>query len=179
MVATLAKPHADFVLLGTVVRPHGVRGELKVRPWTESVSNFCRYQHLYLAAEAGEQMVLCTDVQARVSADLVILRIGQCRDRDQAEQLVGQHLWLPVEDLPPVQEGEWYLHSLMGRQAKTTEGRVLGRIQGVLNSPGQDLLVIVDGGREHLIPAVHDFVVAVEEDEVLLDLPPGLLDINR
>lgn len=123
-------------------------------------------------------MVLCADVQSRVSGELVILHIGQCRDRDHAERLVGQHLWLAAEDLPPVQKGEWYLYNLMGRLAKTTSGQVLGRIEGVLSRPGQEVLVVVEGGREHLVPAVRDFVVAVLEDEVVFDLPPGLWDIN-
>jgi len=170
---------ASFLLLGTVVRPHGIRGELKVRPYTEKPDNVCRYRRLYLAAEAGSEMIECTNVQARVSGDMVILRLHECTDRDRAEQLVGRHLWLAADDLPPAGAGEFYLHTLMGKRARTTTGQTLGTVRGVLSSGAQDVLVIRDGDHEYLVPAVRTFIVARDETDIVLDLPPGLLEINR
>jgi len=171
-------PDASFVLLGTVVRPHGIRGELKVRPWTERPENICRYQRLYLAAEPGDRMIECTGLQARLSGNMVILRLEQCADRDRAEQLVGLHLWLATSDLPPAGADELYLHTLMHKRARTTTGQALGTVRAVLSS-GQDVLVIGDGDHEYLVPAIWAFIASVDETEVVLDLPPGLLDINR
>lgn len=167
-----------FILLGTVLKPHGIRGELKVRPCTETPDNFCRYRRVYLAAKDGQPKVEYANVQARVNGNSVILRLHECTDRDQAEQFVGQHIWLASSDLPPAGSGEFYLHSLIGKQVRTTAGQRLGTVRGLLSS-AQDVLVIGDGDHEYLVPAVREFIAALEETEIVLDLPPGLLEINR
>ena len=169
----------SFVRLGTVVKPHGIRGELKVRPCTEQPDNIGRYRRMYLAAGADCQMIECTNVRVRFSGTMVILRLDECTDRDRAEQLVGLHLWLAARDLPPAGADEFYLHTLMGKQARTTAGQTLGTVTGVLNGSAQDVLVIGDGQHEYLIPAVRTFIAAMDETGIVLDLPPGLLEINR
>jgi 16S rRNA processing protein RimM len=167
-----------FLLIGTVVRPHGIRGELKVRPYTQRIENICQYPRLYLADEDGQNKFECTGVSARVNGNTVILKLNECPDRDRAEQLVGQHVWLSANDLPPTGVGEFYLHTLLDKRVKTTAGQDLGMVKGVLNS-GQDLLVIWDGEHEYIVPAVGPFIASIGEADVVLDLPPGLLEINR
>lgn len=174
----IAGGNERFLLIGTIVRPHGIRGELKVRPYTERVENICRYPRLYLAAEDGHDLRECTVIRARVSGSTVILAVNGCTDRNRAEKLVGQHLWLPASELPPVGVDEFYLHTLVDKRAITPAGQELGMVIGVLNS-GQDLLVIRNGEDEVFVPAVKSFIVAIGENDVVLNLPPGLLEVNR
>lgn len=169
----------SFVLLGTVTRAHGLQGEVKVRPLTESPASFARYRQLYLSAAGGGEKIPHTAVQARVSGQGVVLRLSGCATREAAEQLAGSKVWLATSELPPPAPGEFYLHTLEGRRAETVDGRYLGRVAAILSSGGQDVLVIRDNGVEVLVPAVRAFVRAVEEDRVVLDPPPGLLELNR
>ena len=170
---------ASYILLGTVIRPHGLRGELKVRPWTERPENISRYRRLYLVPDGTTDMVALTNVGARVSGDCVILRLKECTDRTQAEQLVGIHVWMAAADLPPAGDSEWYLHSLMGKQARTTAGEVIGTITGVVSTKAHNMLVVRNGDQEVLVPAVRAFIAAMDEEGIVLELPPGLLEINR
>lgn len=167
-----------LILLGTVVKPHGIRGEIKVRPCTEQPESISSYRRLYLAGEDGHAASEWTTLRARVSGTTVIVTLQECTDRNQAEQLVGLHVWVPASDLPPAGPGTTYLYTLMGKRATTTAGQLLGTVCAVLHS-AQDVLVIRDNDREYLVPAVRQFIVAVNDVEVLFDLPPGLLDINR
>lgn len=167
-----------FVLLGTVARPHGIRGELKVRPYTEDPGSLSRYRRLYLSADQGESRVPYTNLQARVSGNKVILRLEECSSREQAEQLAGMQIWLPSSDLPPVGKDEFYLFTLEGKEAHTIEGRVLGTVTEILDGGGQNILVIRQGKEEYLVPVVRKFIVVIDEKKVVLDLPPGLLEIN-
>ena len=178
MTSSVPGPENTFVLLGTVSKPHGIRGELKVRPVTENPSNLCRYRRLFFAAEDGQDKVECTNVHARVNGKTVILKLNECTDRNRAEQFVGMQVWLASSDLPPVEADEFYLHTLEGKRARTTAGQMLGTVSGLLNSV-QDVFVIRDGELEYLIPAVREFIVAIDETEIVFDLPPGLLEINR
>lgn len=179
MAGQIPGPNASYILLGTVVRPHGLRGELKVRSWTERPENIRRYRRLYLAPDSAADMIACTNAGTRVSGDTVILRLLECTDRTRAEQLVGLHVWLSAADLPPAGEGEWYLHDMMGKQVRTTTGEMIGTITGVVSSKAQDMLVLRKGHEEFLVPAVRAFMVAMDEQGLVLNLPPGLLEINR
>jgi len=167
-----------FVLLGIITKPHGIRGELKVRPFTETPDSLSRYRHLYLSADNGKTKVLHVNVQTKANGSTVILRLEECATRDQAEQFAGMQIWVPSSDLPPVGQDEFYLYTLEGKLAQTTAGRILGTVTEIVSGSGQDILVIRDARQEYLVPVVRDFFVTIDEEKVVLDLPPGLLEIN-
>ena len=96
----LRKP-AGFVVAGVVVKAHGLRGEVKVRPFTQTPDSLTRYRQLYLGGEEAATLTPHTCELGRVSGIAVILRLAGCTDRDGAERLVGQQVWLSVADLPP------------------------------------------------------------------------------
>ena len=172
----IAEP--SFVLLGTIVRPHGIKGELKVRPFTAQPEDFGRYPRLYLSESEQGPKRLCNKKQARISSNQVILCLQECDSRDRAESLVGSLVWIPAEDLPPLEMDEFYLHTLIGKHVRTVDGQQLGRAENLLSGSGQELLVIRLGKEEHLIPIVKAFIHEITADFVTLDLPDGLLEIN-
>ncbi len=167
-----------FVVAGVVLKAHGLRGEVKVRPFTQSPDSLTGYRQLYLGWEEEATLMPHTCELGRVSGASVILRLTGCTDRDGAERLVGQMVWLSVTDLPPAGEGEYYLHTLIGKQAETTDGQALGTVTAIIGAGGQDILVIRNGADEVLAPAVREFIREIGEERVVLDLPPGLLEIN-
>ena len=167
-----------FILLGTVTKPHGIKGELKVRTYTETPGNISRYRRLYLSSDNGKTRVPYTNSLAKVSGNSVILRLEECSTRNHAEQLSGMQIWLPSSDLLPVGEDEFYLYTLEGKQARTVDGLILGKIKAIVCTSGQDILVIQDAQKEYLVPLVRQFIVAIDEERVVFDLPPGLLEIN-
>jgi len=167
-----------FVLVGTVTRPHGIKGELKVRPYSDQPDTFCRYTKLYLSPEERGEKRLYTARQARISGTLVILRLEECQDRNGAEQLAGSQIWVTNDKLPPLEADEFYLHTLIGKDIRTVDGQDLGRAARLLSTSGQDLLVIRQAKKEYLIPIVKPFIRSIDEQAVVLDLPEGLLEIN-
>ena len=168
----------SFILLGTVTKPHGIQGELKVRPYTETPGNISRYRRLYLSADNGKSRVPYTNILAKVSGNSVILRLEECSTRNQAEQLSGMQIWLPSSELLPIGEDEFYLYTLEGKQARTVAGLILGKIKAIVCTSGQDILVIQDAQKEYLVPLVRQYIVVIDEENVVFDLPPGLLEIN-
>jgi 16S rRNA processing protein RimM len=179
VTSTVSAPEESYVLLGTITRPHGIRGELKVRSYTERPENLGRYRHLYLSAGEERPKTAVTNEQSRVCGSSVIVRLKECTDRHRAEELVGMHIWVSVNDLPPAAEGEFYLHTLKGKRALTKEGQDLGHVAALMTGPTQDLLVIRNGSEEILVPAVRTFITTISGTEVVLDLPPGLVELNR
>lgn len=178
MVEPFSITGQKYVLLGTVARPHGIKGELKIRPFTEHPGNLGRYRRLFLAEDEHTAKIEYTNTQTRVSGNHVIVRLKECNTRERAEELVGQQIWLATEDLPPLAEDEYYLHTLLGKEVQTTEGLFLGRVEDLLTGNGQDILVVRQEQQEYLIPVVREFVRSIEATALILDLPEGLLEIN-
>lgn len=178
MVESRSRQPEPFVLIGTVTRPHGLKGEVKVHAFGDDPGNFHRYRRLFLSTDHGQTKVAWVNAQARVNGSTVILRLEGCATREQAEQLAGMEIWLAAADLPALDQGEFYLYTLEGKEAQTPTGTRLGTVTAIVANSGQDLLVIKDGQREYLVPVVRAFVTAIDDHRVVLDLPPGLLEIN-
>ena len=168
-----------LVLIGRVTKAHSIRGEIKVWPYSGQPENFLRYTRVLLAQDQDAVPVACIIEQARAQKNSVLLRLDSCTNRNQAEQLVHAAVYVQEDDLPEPEPDEFYLRDLEGRQMKTEEGETVGRITGLLLGSNQNIARVKNGEHEYLIPLIPEFLVAVEEDEVRVSLPPGLLNINR
>lgn len=170
----------DLVLIGRVTGAHALRGEVKIRPYSGEPDSLRNYARLLLAKEDDEAApVPHKVVRVRMQKDCALVQLEDCRSRTEAELLARAAVYVERDALPELEEDEFYLHDLTGRQMKTAEGQLIGTIAGLLLGGGQDIAQ-VNGtdGQEYLIPLVPEFIVAVEAEAVIVSLPPGLLEIN-
>lgn len=168
--------------MGVVTRPHGVRGEVKVRPETDDPARFEDLDALYIGRDE-ESLVRLEVTRVRFqpmgSGTAVILALEGVQDREGAEKLAGMSVLADEADLPPLGSDEFYLGDLVGVQARSTDGKILGVVRDVLELPAQPVLVIErPGGATVMVPFVDEFVEEVDPDEDLLVIKPidGLLD---
>jgi 16S rRNA processing protein RimM len=168
----------ERVLIGKVTKPHGIRGEVKVYPYSGIPENFLHYTRVLLAADATAAAKIYTIERARVQKNSVLVQLQGCTTRNEAEALVQQQVFVLEDDLPELDPDEFYLRDLEGRRMVTEDGTTIGTITGILTTGGQDIVQVKGEGREYMIPLVPEFLVALTEDEVRVSLPPGLLDIN-
>lgn len=169
----------ETVLLGRITKPHGIRGEVKVHPFSGRPENFLQYRNVLLGPEEGGDRIPYRIEQARVQGKQVLLQLSGCTDRNGAEALVGRQVWLRREDLPAPDDDEFYLLDLEGKRVVTADGLQLGQVTGFLETSAHDILIITGKSQEYLVPVQKGFIVTIGDDEVVLDVPPGLLDINR
>ncbi len=176
----MASPR-DLVAVGRVIKPHGVRGECCVQTYADSPALFNALANVRLAPEGAAPAL---GRSARIASwrphkDRVLVTFRGVDDRDAAEALRGLELMVPVADLPPPDEDEVWLMDLPGLEVRLPGGQVLGAIERVDMPAGQEIWVIDAAGREVLFPAVAEFVAEVDMEAgfVVIDPPPGLLDI--
>jgi 16S rRNA processing protein RimM len=116
----------DLLVIGRVTRPHGVRGEIRIQPFTEDETSLQRFGRLYLRNPAGRVELM--DVQeSRVHQDAVLLKLKGITDRDQAQAVAGSELLIRREWLPETGEDEYYWADLIGLTGYDEQGKVLGR----------------------------------------------------
>jgi 16S rRNA processing protein RimM len=124
-----------------------------------------------------ESAVEFTVADVKPGGGRVLLLLKTVGDRTAAEQFRGRLMFVEASDAAPPPEGAWYIHDLIGCEVRTGDGTVVGRIEDVLEMPGQHLWAVRNGDSLHHIPAVKEFIVSVDtgKKEVVVSLPDGLL----
>ena len=169
------------VAIGRIVQPHGIRGEVAVFPLTEEDERFAAGATLYLSAtaEGGEGLTPRTVVSSRRHKGRFLLVLDGVEDRTEAEAHVGAYLLISYEDAATRrEEGEFFLHELVGREVRDEAGERLGVVADGVETAGPPVLEI-EGFRpgRRMLPFVREFVVAVEPSALVVRPPEGWREI--
>jgi 16S rRNA processing protein RimM len=157
------------VVVGIVTTAHGLRGEVAVQNRSDNPDRWRAGGRVLL--EDGRELAI---EHARPHGRRLLVKFTGIDDRGAAEGLRGATLVVPGSWLPPLPEGEWWFHEVVGCEVRTEGGRRLGVVTEVIANPANDLWVTVDDGRETLIPALADVLIEVDVGErriVVRDVP--------
>jgi 16S rRNA processing protein RimM len=171
--------HPELVAIGTVLRPHGVGGEVRIEPLTDRPrERFGTLERCVLLGPRGDRLV-CRITGCRFDRGAVLLRLHGVDSPESAADLAGCTLAIEAEEVLAPPAGHFYPWQLAGARVETREGTVLGHFVGVEGGVAQDLWVVGDGAREWLVPAVPEIVVEVDvaARRVVLDPPEGLFEL--
>ena len=172
----------SLLLVGTVGRPHGVLGEVKVVPETDDPERLRALERVFVGdapERAEERAVESLRFQPTRRGLTALVRLAGISGRDAADLLRGLHVYAAEDDLPPLDEGEVFLHDLIGLAVVTDEGEAVGTVTDVLTGGAQPLLVVKrDGKPDALVPDVDEIVTDVDLDaeRITIRPPEGLLD---
>jgi 16S rRNA processing protein RimM len=169
-----------LVAIGEIVRPHGLRGELRVTPLTDDPARFERVTACVVWEPERDVRRPARVVGVRRHGDAVLLSLEGCRSPEAAAALTGRLVAIPESEALPLDPGRFYPWQLAGCRVVTEDGHPVGTVARVEAAPAQDLWVVVDGAREHLIPAVPEIVVDLDlgKRRVVIRPPEGLLDLS-
>lgn len=179
----------QYMVVGKVVKAHGIKGEIKLFPYSGRPDDFDFYQDVVLSSDLaleegqrldGEGGKAYTIEQSRSRGKVAIVRLTGVRGRNDAEALRGLNVLVAKDTLPPLEPGEYYWHDLEGVRVVTDDGRKIGKLASFMVTGGHDILVVKDKGREYLIPAKKEFVAKIDKDagSMVIIPPPGLLELN-
>jgi len=150
---------ADLVRLGTIVGPHGVRGAVRVKCFTEDPMDIDAYGPL---CDAGARRHLELRVLGPAKAG-VLAKVAGVTDRDAAEALRGFDLHVPRAALPPVEDPEEFYHAdLVGLAVEQADGTMLGRIVAVQDFGAGPLLEVRGDAGELLLPFTREVVPVID-----------------
>ena len=174
----LVSTGTDYLVVGKVGAPYGVRGWSKLYSFTEQVANLLDYDPWYTnpknskdAAAADGGWVIASVTEVKTHGKGLIAKFKGCEDREAAARLTGQEIAIRREQLPPAAEGEYYWGDLKGLTVVTVDGVSLGIVDHLLETGANDVLV-VKGDRQRLIPYVMGPIVKA------VDLQAGTLQVD-
>jgi 16S rRNA processing protein RimM len=159
-----------------VLRPHGVRGEVRVAPHTDQPERFTWLKSVYLG-DTDPQLVEVESVRFHEGQGLVLLKFAGYDTREDADRLRGQWVHVPEKDAIPLAEGEYFLYQLEGLTVRSDDGRDLGRLTGVLETGANNVFVIQGEQGEILLPDIPEVIreINFETGLMTVHLLPGLL----
>ena len=171
-------PEPRYLIIGQVIRPHGLRGELKVSVLTDDPGRFGLLHRVFVGREDEEPETWSVE-SYRMDKGAVLLKLGGCSDRTTAETLRGLLVQIPREAALPLEEGEYYEHQILDLEVWTAGGEHLGRVSQIIVTGANDVYVVQSSDprrKETLIPAIKDVVLEVdlEAGRLVVALPEGL-----
>jgi 16S rRNA processing protein RimM len=166
------------LVVGRVLRPHGIRGELRVEIITDYPERLSRHACFYLASSASPEAVQRYPVEKlRRHREVLLLKLAGCDDRNSADELRGMLVQIPIGEAIPLEEGEYYHFQLVGVRVETESGEWLGQVVEVLETGANDVYVVRGPWGEVLLPAVDDVVLELDLElkRMVVHLLPGML----
>jgi 16S rRNA processing protein RimM len=167
--------------LGFIVKPHGLKGQMVTQLDVDDASTYDRLKTVYVALAASPNKLTAYSIE-RVNPQAgqrVLLKLRGIERIEEAEPLRGSKLWLPLAELPPLADHQFYFHDVIGFQVVDEKEGELGVVENFYEFPQQDVLAMRYQGQEVLLPVVDELVshADMEAKKLFVNMPEGLLDI--
>ncbi len=160
-----------LIVIGQAVKAFGIRGEIKIKPFVESLEVFKRSPALVFG-ESPHKIL-----RIRIHKGAVLASLEGIENPEKAYQLVGKLVRTEAKNLPAKEEDEYYWHELIGMKVITVAGVNLGNITQIISTGSNDVLHVTQDHREVLLPYIDEVVLNVdtETNTVLVDPLEGLI----
>lgn len=168
----------EYIHIGTMINTFGIRGEIKIRSFSDFDDERYRKGNTVYILHEGEYIPFTVQTY-RVHKGFPTVSFAGCQDINLVEKYKDCDIYISSDDRKPLKEGEYYRSDLIGLTACTADGKKLGTVTAVEETVGanNNLRIRADDGKEFLIPYVKAFVteVRMEEGRIVINPVEGLL----
>ncbi|MCR5015165.1 MAG: ribosome maturation factor RimM [Ruminococcus sp.] len=164
----------EFLEAGKIVTTHGIRGEVKIMPYTDTPELLAEFDRLFMGRNKDE----VTIVRSRVFKNMVIAKIDGVDTPEDAEKLRNKLLYMHRDDLE-LGEDTYFIQDLIGMEVRDADSDELyGVIDDVMQTGANDVYVVKSADKELLVPAIADVVISTDIDGNVMTIRPldGLFD---
>ena len=168
---TSSKTLPARVVVGKVLAPRGLHGEVRVQVISDSPERFSSGGILYANGRA-----YTIQRSSELPRGTIALKLAGINTRNHAEGLRDSYLMVPEEMVPTLPEGKYYHYQIIDIRVYTEEKEYLGQITDILSTGSNDVYIVSDEGQTILVPALEDVIkeVDVEQGRMTVDLPEGI-----
>lgn len=160
----------DDLIIGEVLKPQGIRGELKIKTFTDVPEIVKQFKTVYI--DGKDYKILSFRVG---DGDTAYLGLRGVPDRNAAELMRGKKLTGKREDAPPLEKGRYYIVDVIGCRCETEEGEYLGEVKNIVNL-SSDVYTVEKDGKQMMFPSVKGVVKSVDVEAKLVVLVKSVLD---
>ena len=163
-----------FLVIGKLRRSHGVHGEMQMEVITDFPERIRRGATVFL----GETHLSVRIRSSRRGGSILLVAFEGFDNPEDVANFRNVYVYVRADDRPPLPEGEYYHHQLLGLRVVTDQGQILGTLSTIIENPANDIYVVrPERGPEILLPAIDQVILEIDshKGEMLVHLLPGLL----
>lgn len=165
-----------FLKIGQIVNVHGIKGEVKVYPYTDDIVNLSKKKYVYLdeSIESKININLC-----RIQKNMLLVKFEKIDTVEEAEKLRNKYIYVLKEELDSLEEDNYYVDDLISMQVVDIKNnKAIGTITYVFNTGANDIYeVLLEDGKKAYLPAIKQVVkkVDIDEKKMYVELMKGLI----
>lgn len=166
----------EYFEIGQIVNTFGIKGMVKVKPFTENIEQFDELQKIYIKNKDGKKEYKIQEV--KYHKQMILIKFEGIENPEDADLLRGSYLLINRKDAKPLEEGTYYIVDLLGLEVYTDEGVLLGKVDDIFNTGSNDIYVVKDElGKQVLLPGIDDVIkeVDLENKKIIVHIIPGLM----
>jgi len=168
----------DYLRVGVITSPHGLRGDVKVFPTTDDVNRFKKLKKAYI--DTGKEKMPVTVEQARFFKNMVILKFKEMNRIEDCEPFRNKDILITRDQAVKLNPDENFIADLIGLKVLTDESEEFGTVKDILQTAANDVYLIEGPeGKEYLFPSIKECILNVdlEAGTVTVHIMDGLLDL--
>ena len=166
----------DFLEIGQIVNTFGIKGMVKIKPFTDDIRRFDDLKKVYIENNKSRKEYEIEEV--KYHKEMVLIKFKGVETVEQAELLRNYYLKVKREDEPELDDGTFYIVDLLGLEVYSDEGNLLGKLEDIYNTGSNDIYVVKDNlGKQVLLPAIKEVIkqVDLENKKIIVHILKGLI----
>ena len=168
----------DCFLLGHIVKTYGVKGQVVAFFDVDYPEDYDEFVSVFLEQQGRLVPFFIEDMEPQAKGRFII-QFEDINTLEQAEKLRNTSLYLPLDELPELEEGQFYFHDVIGYRVVDQNHGPLGTVKEFYDMPQQQLMAMDYNGEEMLVPVLDEVFVRADHEtkELHVNLPEGLLEV--
>lgn len=165
-----------YLEIGQIVNTFGIKGMVKVKPFTENVKRFDKLEKIYIENKKSRKEYEIEEV--KYHKDMVLIKFKGINTLEEANLLRESYLIVDREKEEPLEEGTYYIVDMIGLEVYTEEGELLGKLEDIFNTGSNDIYVVKNElGKQILLPAIGEVIkqIDMENKKMIVHLISGLV----
>lgn len=166
----------NYLELGQIVNTFGIKGMVKVNPFTDDVNQFKNFKSIYVKSKNIIKEYQIDEV--KFHKQMVLIKFKGIDNPDDANLLRNSYLVVDRKDVEKLAQDTYYIVDMIGLQVYTEEGSLLGTLEDIYNTGSNDIYVVkTEKGKEILLPAIADVIkkIDMENKMIIIHLMEGLI----
>lgn len=166
----------EFLEIGQIVNTFGIKGMVKVKPFTDDIKRFDDLKKVYIKTAKSKIEYLIEEV--KYQKEMVLMKFKGIDKIEDAENLRNSYLLVDRKTEPDLEENTYYIVDLIGVDVYSDEGKLLGKLDEIFNTGSNDIYVVKDElGKQLLLPAIAEVIkcINLEEKKIIVHILKGLI----
>lgn len=165
-----------YLEIGQIVNTFGIKGMVKVKPFTDNIERFSNLEKIYIKNKSGQTEYKIQEV--KYHKNMVLIKFEGIENPEQADLLRNSYLIVDRETEESLEPGRYYIVDMIGLDVFTDDNEYLGKLEDIYNTGSNDIYVVKNElGKQILLPAIEDVIKNIDMDnkKVIVHLIPGLV----